>query len=137
MAQGPGLRIRRGTKTHLQAVTRIAEAAAGEGVLPPGWESEKIGERLQAADEVLVALRHGQPIGFLTLEDAGGDVVVSAVAVLASFRGRGVGTALLEAARTQLVGEGRATVAHAPDERVVRFLERSGITPLETETSRR
>lgn len=137
MTQGAGLRIRRGTRTHLQAVTRVAEMAAGEGVLPPGWELGRIGEQLQVADEVLVALRHGQVIGFLTLEDAGRDVLISAVVVLSNFRGRGVGTALLQAARTELTREGRALSANAPNERVARFLERSGIAPLGEETNRR
>lgn len=135
MTQGAGLRIRQGTRSHLQAVTRIAEVAALEGVLPLGWEHGRIGEQLEAADELLVALRHSQVIAFLALEKAGKDALISAVAVLPNFRNRGVATALLQAARSRLAEEGRALAAHAPDERVASFLERSGIAPLEEETS--
>jgi len=48
-----------------------------------------------------------------------------------------VGTALLQAARAELTRDGRALSANAPDERVARFLERSGIAPLGEETNRR
>lgn len=137
MVQAAGLRIRRGTSTHLHGVTRIAQAAAAEGALPRGWEEGGIEEQLEAADELLVALRHGQVIGFLAMQQPGKDAVVSAVAVLPTYRGRGVGTALLQAALNRLGGEGRPLTAHAPDERVARFLERSGVTPLGKETSRR
>lgn len=129
MAQGAGLKIRRGTRTHLHAVTRIAQAAAGEGALPTRWEEGRIEEQLEAADELLVALRHGQVIGFLALEKAGEDALISAVAVLPNFRDRGVGAALLQAARSRLAEEGRALATHAPNERVPRFVEGTGIGP--------
>jgi ribosomal protein S18 acetylase RimI-like enzyme len=108
-------------------VTQIAQAAVGEGTLPPGWQEGRIEEQLESAGELLVALRFGQVVGFLALEDAGQDAVISAVAVLPTFRGRGVGTALLQAARSRLIEEGRGLSARAPDEYVARFLERSEI----------
>jgi len=108
-------------------VARVAAEAVREGALPPGWGKDGIGERLEASTLLLVALRHGQVIGFLSLQGADGAAAVAAVAVLPAFRGRGVGTALLDAARAELAPEGRPLIAEAGDERVARFFKRCGV----------
>lgn len=96
-------------------------------------EAEDSGEQLNAYirdGRVLVAWRGTQPLGHLQLVPAGpGAVEVKNMAVLAAFRGSGIGRALLEAALTSAAADGVAQMfvaTAAADVGNLRFYQRCG-----------
>lgn len=96
--------VRAGTTDDLLAVVRVLDAAMLES------DSGVLRERLAAGD-VLVAERNAFVVGALVLDDGH----VDAVAVKRSYRDRGVGTALVEAAADRVAG--RLTADFDPDVR--------------------
>jgi ribosomal protein S18 acetylase RimI-like enzyme len=96
--------VRAGTTDDLLAVVRVLDAAMLES------DSGVLRERLAAGD-VLVAERKAFVVGALVLDDGH----VDAVAVKRSYRDRGVGTALVEAAADRVAG--RLTADFDPDVR--------------------
>jgi ribosomal protein S18 acetylase RimI-like enzyme len=85
--------VRPGTTEDLLAVVRVLDAAMLES------DSGVLTERLAAGD-VLVAERDAFVVGALVLDDGH----VDAVAVERSYRDRGIGTALVEAAADRVPG---------------------------------
>jgi len=96
--------VRAGTTDDLLAVVRVLDAAMLES------DSRVLRERL-ASGEVLVAERDAFVVGALVLDDGH----VDAVAVKRSYRDRGVGTALIEAATDRV--RGSLTADFDPDVR--------------------
>jgi ribosomal-protein-alanine N-acetyltransferase len=98
------------------ALVRVADAAELAALhreaFPAGWSADSLRGLLESAGVyALGAKRAGGPVGFILCRVAADEAEIITLAVCPGARRRGVGTALLAAARREAAARG-ATVLH-------------------------
>jgi ribosomal protein S18 acetylase RimI-like enzyme len=116
------------TPDDLPFLWTLREAAMRPNYEPvEGWDEAV--QRERAAESLVgrLVLVDGEPVGVLTVKDRGHELHLTWVAVLPSFQGRGLGTALVQLAQSEAAATGRPLSLHVqPDNPARRLYERLG-----------